>query len=44
MSDLRTWYEAHTKIAAKYGQATRDFKPAGVRWLEDQQLIPDGAG
>ncbi len=39
MGELQTWYRAHTQIAAKYGQATRDFRPEGVRWLEKQRLV-----
>ena len=34
---LQTWYKAHLKIAAKYGRASKDNMPDGVRWLETQQ-------
>ena len=39
---LSTWYKAHTRIAAKYGQALREYKPEGVRWLETQHPIDGG--
>ena len=39
---LSTWYKAHTRIAAKYGQAMHEYKPEGVRWLETQQPLDRG--
>ena len=36
---FQTWYKAHLKIAAKYGRASKDDTPEGVRWLETQQPL-----
>jgi hypothetical protein len=33
------WYNAHIKIAAKYGQASASYKPKGVAWLEKQNPL-----
>lgn len=40
---IQSWYNAHTRIAGKYGRATPTNKPKGVAWLEKQIPLPEFA-
>jgi len=42
-ASIQSWYNAHTRIAAKYGRATAVYKPKGVAWLEKQIPLPEFA-